>query len=229
MNHRFTALAASLLMAALPMTALADDASPFTWEITGVSDYVFRGASQSDENPTGQAGLTYTHDSGFYVGTWASGVDFGGAKPDFEVDAFIGYNTDISDTVNFDIALNRYNYPDAGDSNYNELTTTTTFAETYALTIAYTNDVWALDADGWYFGLGREWELPQEFTLAANVGYSTFGDEVAENYADWSLGVSRAFGPATVGLSYHGTNSRGETNFGELADDRIVLSVTFGN
>ena len=230
MNHRLTVLAASLLLAAAPLTALADDASPITWEVTGVSDYVYRGASQTDENPTAQAGVTWNHDSGFYAGGWASGVDFGTSKPDFEVDAFIGHNTDINDNVNFDVALNRYMYPDAGDSNYNELITTTTFADTYALTVAYSNDVWASDTDGWYFAVGREWELPNEFTLAGNVGYSTFEEkEVAKNYADWSLGVSRAFGPATVGLTYHGTNSNGEYNFGDTGDDRIVLSVSFGN
>lgn len=230
MTHRLTVLAASLLMAAAPMTALADDTSPFTWEAGVVSDYVFRGASQTDEDPTVQAGLTWTHDSGFYAGAWASGVDFGTDKPDAEVDVFVGYSFDINEAVNLDVALNRYNYPDAGASNYNELITTTTFADTYALTVAYTDDVWATDTDGWYFAVGREWELPQEFTLAANVGYSTFEDkDVARNYADWSLGVSRAFGPATVGLTYHGTNGNGDYNFGRTADDRVVLSVSFGN
>ena len=230
MNHRFTALAASLLLAVLPMTALADDESPFTWEVTGVSDYVFRGASQTDESPTAQAGLTWTHDSGFYVGTWASGVDFGGNKPDFEVDAFIGFNTDIALGVNLDIALNRYVYPGAGDLNYNELITTTTLNDTYAMTLAYTNDVWATDTDGWYMAIGRDFELPNDFTLSAAVGYSTFEDAtVAKSYVDWSLGVSRAVGPATVGLTYHGTNNNGEYNFGEAGDDRIVLSVSFGN
>lgn len=231
MNHRLTALAASLLLAAAPLSAFAEDASPIEWEVAGVSDYVFRGSSQTDEKPALQGGLTWTHDSGFYAGGWASTVDFGTSKPDFEVDAFIGYNMDINDNINFDVAINRYMYPSAGDQNYNELITTTTFADTYALTVAYSNDVWGSDSDGWYFAVGREWELPNEFTLAGNVGYSTFDEEVTEakDYLDWSLGVSRAFGPATVGLTYHGTNSRGEYNFGELADDRIVLSVTFGN
>jgi uncharacterized protein (TIGR02001 family) len=228
MNHRVTALACALLLAA-PFAAQAEDESPLTWEVTGVSDYVFRGASQSDEDPALQAGLTYSHDSGFYVGSWASTVDFGTSKPDAEVDVFVGYNTDLNDSVNFDVALNRYLYPSAGAQNYNELITTTTFAETYSATVAYSNNVWNSDTDGWYFAVGGEWALPQEFSLNAGVGYSTFDEEVAENYVDWSLGVSRAFGPATIGLTYHGTNSKGEYNFGETADDRVVLSVSFGN
>ena len=228
MKHRITALACAVLMAA-PLSALAADESPYSWEVTAVSDYVFRGASQTEEDPTVQAGFTYTTAPGIYAGVWASGVDFGTDKPDYEVDAMIGWNGDLSEQVNFDIALNRYMYPSAGSNNYNELITTTTFAETYSATVAYSNDVWNTDSDGWYFAVGGEWELPQEFSLNAGLGYSTFDDEVAENYADWSLGVSRAFGPATIGLTYHGTDSDGEYNFGELADDRIVLSVSFGN
>lgn len=223
------AVCAALLTAPFAVFAQDEAESPITWELTGVSDYVFRGASQTEENPTGQAGVTYTHGSGLYVGTWASGVDFGTRKPDFEVDVFVGYNFDINENINFDVALNRYMYPDAGASNYNELITTTTFADTYSATVAYSNDVWNTDTDGWYVAVGGEWELPQEFSLNAGLGYSTFEKDVAEDYLDWSLGVSRAFGPATVGLTYHGTNSRGEYNFGETADDRVVLSVSFGN
>jgi uncharacterized protein (TIGR02001 family) len=228
MNNRITALACAVLLAA-PLSALAADESPYSWEVTAVSDYVFRGASQTDEKPTLQAGFTYTTTPGIYASVWASGVDFGTSKPDAEVDVSIGWNTDFSDEVNFDIALNRYMYPGAGSSNYNELITTTTFAETYTATVTYSNDVWNTDTDGWYFGVGGEWALPQEFSLNAGVGYSTFDKDVAENYLDWTVGVSRSFGPATVGLAYVGTNSRGEYNFGEAADDRVVLSVSFGN
>ncbi len=228
MNHRITALACAVLLAA-PLSALAADESPYSWEVAAVSDYVFRGASQTDEDPTVQAGFTYTTAPGIYANVWASGVDFGTDKPDYEVDVTIGWNTDLTEQVNFDAALTRYLYPDAGSNNYNELITTTTFADTYSATVAYSNDVWNTDTDGWYLAVGGEWELPQEFSLNAGLGYSTFEKDVAEDYLDWSLGVSRAFGPATVGLTYHGTNSRGEYNFGEAADDRVVLSVSFGN
>lgn len=227
MNHRVTALACALLLAA-PFAAQAEDESPYAWEVTAVSDYVFRGASQTDEKPTLQADFNYTTDVGLYAGIWASGVDFGEDKPDVELNPYIGWNTDVNESVNFDAMLVRYVYPDAGYNNYNELVTTTTFAETYSATVAYSNNVWNSDSDGWYFAVGGEWALPQEFSLNAGVGYNTFKEEVAEDYLDWTVGVSRAFGPATVGLSYVGTNSRGEYNFGEAADDRVVLSVSFG-
>ena len=61
------------LAAAFALTIGSNVASA---EITGnvslTSDYKFRGISQSDESPAIQGGLDYAHDSGFYVGTWAS-------------------------------------------------------------------------------------------------------------------------------------------------------------
>jgi hypothetical protein len=41
--------------------------------------------------------------------------------------------------------------------------------------------------------------------------------------------VSRAFCPATVALSYVGTDSEGEDNFGaDLSEDKFLLTVGFG-
>ena len=48
MNHRITALACAVLLAA-PLSALAADESPYSWEVAAVSDYVFLGSSQTDE------------------------------------------------------------------------------------------------------------------------------------------------------------------------------------
>ncbi|MCW4472050.1 TorF family putative porin [Xanthomonas sp. H13-6] len=225
-SKRLVAVACAVLSSAsFAVLAQEETSSPISWEIGAVSDYVFRGASQTDENPTGQAGITYTAPFGLYVGTWASGVDFGDGDPDFEVDYFVGYGFDIGDSVNFDVMLNRYTYPGASELNYNELITTTSFAENYSLTVAYSNDVWASDTDGWYYGIGGEWGLPNDFSLSASIGRSTFDSGVAEDYTDWGVGVSKSFGIVSVGLNYYGTDSKGDTNFGKLADDRVVLSV----
>lgn len=225
-------LAASLalVLSAVPFAAFAQEEaeSPFSWEVTAVSDYVWRGVSQSDENPTGQAGFTYTSPVGLYAGVWASGVDFGDNKPDFEVDGFIGYNVDFSDSVNFDIMLNRYTYPDAGELNFNELITTTTFAEAYSLTVAYSDDFGGADTDAWYVAGGASFALPQEYSLDLSVGRSMFEEEYSEDYTDWSVGVSRSWGLFSAALAYVGTDGNGRDVFGELADDRLVLTLSVG-
>lgn len=229
-----TALAAVLLAA--PFVSHAQEAeeaeSPFSWSVDAVSDYVFRGASQTDEGPALQAGLTWTASSGFYVGGWASNVDLDVDGPDVELDTFIGYSTDLGgdDFVNLDVMLNRYNYlgGNGSDLAYNELYTTLTFAGSYSLQATYTNDVWASGEDGWYFGAAASWELPADFSLGVNVGKSLFDSSVARDYTDWGVSVGKSWGDFSAALGYVGVNGDGRTNFGELADDRVILTLSYG-
>ena len=58
--------------AAVPGVA---SAQALTANVSLVSDYRFRGVSQSFRRPAVQGGVDWAHDSGFYVGTWASTVD----------------------------------------------------------------------------------------------------------------------------------------------------------
>lgn len=74
------ALAATCI---LPQLALAQSAPASPHTLTGnlgfVTDYRFRGISQTFEQPAIQGGIDYSHASGFYAGTWASNV-YGGAS-----------------------------------------------------------------------------------------------------------------------------------------------------
>lgn len=89
-----------------------------------VSDYRFRGVSQSDKEAAVQAGVTVSHESGFYVGTWASNLSgwgtFGGSN--MELDLYGGYTTSIG-SATLDVGLTWYMYPGGADK--------TDFAEPY--------------------------------------------------------------------------------------------------
>ncbi|MGR6329186.1 TorF family putative porin [Sphingomonas sp. XXL09] len=123
---------AAALLAILPAAAAAqsDTAPPPPVTVSGsaaiVSDYRFRGVSQSDDHPAVQAGITVAHASGLYVGTWASNLagwgTFGGAN--MELDLIGGYKTKVSPTGTLDVGLTWYVYP--GGANK------TDFAEPYA-------------------------------------------------------------------------------------------------
>ena len=81
----------------------------FTVAPTLVSDYDFRGVTQTLEDPALQLGLNYAHDSGFYAGLWGSNVDFGPGKPDVEVDAFVGFaGGDAAETFGYDVGIVYY-------------------------------------------------------------------------------------------------------------------------
>ncbi len=95
------------------------------------SDYRFRGVSLSDGNVAVQGGIDIGHESGFYIGTWASSlasVDDTGPFDDgtgsvvsspignygaIELDVYAGWSGEVASGVTFDIGLLYYIYPDA--------------------------------------------------------------------------------------------------------------------
>ncbi|HEC00611.1 MAG TPA: hypothetical protein ENI91_02845, partial [Sphingomonadales bacterium] len=67
------------------MPAWAEEGSFLGGEISAnismLNDYRFRGVSLNDEGFAIQGGFDWSHESGFYVGTWASNIsDFNGAS-----------------------------------------------------------------------------------------------------------------------------------------------------
>ncbi|WP_163935592.1 TorF family putative porin [Paraferrimonas sp. SM1919] len=86
----------------------------FSGYITGASNYLFRGESQTNNNPAFQAGLDYEHDSGLYVGAWGSNYKTDDNKNDVELNWFGGYGFDITDDLYVDFGVIRYHYVDAG-------------------------------------------------------------------------------------------------------------------
>ncbi len=131
MTFRFAA--AAVVLFGMPLAAQeqsAADAEPTpAVAVSGsaaiVSDYRFRGVSQSDHQLAVQGGITIAHESGFYVGTWASNLagwgTFGGAN--MELDLIGGYKAKLSDNATLDVGLTWYMYPGGADK--------TDFAEPY--------------------------------------------------------------------------------------------------
>lgn len=223
-NNLKAAILAALLLA--PTVSFAEEAeSNFSWNAGVFSDYVFRGVSQTGKDIAFQGGVDYSFgDSGFYVGAWGSNIDFGAqAAPDVEIDAYVGYNTDIGEKVNFDVMLTRYTYHGAdsgyGNIDYNELITKIALKDVATLTLGYTNDYSNTGENVLYANLGHSWDLGKEYSLNAGFGrtFADFGD-----YNDWNVGVSKAFGPLEVGLNYY------DTNLPFNASDSVVLSVKIG-
>ncbi len=106
--------------------APAEAASP--WTVTSnigfVSDYYFRGISQTWHKPAVQGGIDVAHSSGFYVGVWGSNVS-PNTYPDatLEFDAYAGYNGTISavEGLGYTAGLYGYFYPGGSWEKYNYL------------------------------------------------------------------------------------------------------------
>jgi len=123
-------LAASTAGVFLAVPAMAQEADPpgpitVSGSAALVSDYRFRGVSQTDKEMAVQAGATVTHESGFYIGTWGSNLSgwgtFGGSN--MELDIFGGYSAEVASGLTVDVGLTWYMYPGGAD--------TTDFGEPY--------------------------------------------------------------------------------------------------
>lgn len=99
---------ALLACVALPFGVTANTLSS---TVTATSDYTFNGVSQTDNDPALQASLDYGFDNGWYIGSWASNVDFGqGDDTWLELDFYAGKYIELNDKVSVDAGLAYYTY-----------------------------------------------------------------------------------------------------------------------
>lgn len=228
------------IAAAVPATAYAQDEPSDGITISGsatvVSDYRFRGVSQTGEEFAIQGGFTVGHDSGLYVGTWGSSIDlpgYGGA----EIDVFAGYATEISSGITADVGLTAYLYPGSGGD--------TTVLEPYA---SLSGDLgpasvkvgaaWApggqnalADYSAVYVYSDVGVGIPDTpLTLKGHVGYAksdSFLGGVDGDLFDYSVGVDFSYKALTFGVSYINTDM--SNRFGDKeswgADGAVVFSL----
>lgn len=212
-----------------------------------VSDYRFRGVSQSGGDPAVQGGITLTHESGLYVGAWSSSIALdkpgaGAIHGSQELDLTAGYSREIASGLVADAGLAYYAYP-GGHVGKAE------FVEPYAsLSTTYgparlklgANYAWAQGGlgghDNLYVYVSADASVPTTpLTVTARAGYQDgplSGAWVASGGArrhgwDWSLGASATvLGRLTLGVSYVGLS--GPVLPG-VTDDKLVgtLSVSF--
>ena len=119
--------AADAAPAAAPAAAApAEPASPHTiaGNLSIISDYRFRGITQTFEKPALQGGIDYSHSSGIYLGNWNSNVNSGAGFPDgnLEMDFYGGYKMSLGD-FGLDFGAIYYYYPgsEAGALAWNQV------------------------------------------------------------------------------------------------------------
>lgn len=159
------------------------------------SNYVWRGVTQTDEKPALQIGADYAHDSGAYIGTWASNVKFPDAYDGVEADVYAGYKKDLKGDVFYDVGAIRYAYPSED--------TALDFTEVYAkagikgLTgeVAYTVDKEGTSTDEGdiYYALGYGGAITEGLNYGIKVGHTDYKADAADDYTHYQLSLSKGF------------------------------------
>lgn len=222
------AFASAAVAAALFATAgtAAAQAPDVAWNVAVTSDYVFRGFSQTDEEPALQGGVDLTFESGFYAGAWASNVDFGD-DTDAEVDLYGGYRTEAGGfALDFGVIGYLYvNAPDLTDDyDYVEFKAAASRAVgpvTLGGAVYYSPDFFGADEEATYVEANAAFTPAPKWTVNAAVGYQYL--DVNEDYGTWNAGVAYALTDNIVlDGRYHGSEIDGP-----LSDDRAVATVKF--
>lgn len=110
-------------IAAIAGCALAAPSHAGEWSANAAmtSNYIWRGLTQTENEAAVQGGIDYSHESGFYVGTWASNVNYGaGDVYSYEHDIYAGFAFDTGD-VSWDFGYLYYNYDSEAEFDFGEV------------------------------------------------------------------------------------------------------------
>lgn len=218
---------------ALTGAALAEERKlEWSANATGTSDYVFRGISQSDNDPAIQGGADVTYGL-FYAGIWGSSIDYA-ADNNIELDYYVGITPSYMG-VSFDFGYIYYNYPDADFNDYWELKAAASGEILPKLTAGGTF-YWAPDAGyDWYVYEGSlSYELPKFAmftpTVSGLVGYTDFQDaNVGTDYTYWNAGLGLGVDNISFDLRYWDTDASAAECFVQTSanacSERFVFSV----
>ncbi|AGA33842.1 hypothetical protein TVNIR_2186 [Thioalkalivibrio nitratireducens DSM 14787] len=194
-----------------------------------MSNYLFRGVTQTDDSAAIQGGLDFEHESGFYAGTWASNVDFGD-DTGYELDLYLGFASELGNGIGYDVGYLYYAYPDSSDSiDFGEIYGEVSF-NMFKAGLAYTvnsdNDDDLFDTGDIYYYIGADIPLPEDFALGLTLGYYDFDidgkDGVSASYGHFAASLVKdaaTYGEFSFNLEYADigeTDALGSSNSDDL-------------
>ncbi|MCZ4337172.1 TorF family putative porin [Shewanella colwelliana] len=221
---RTLSILAGTMMIALPASANVSG------NIGATSNYLWRGTTQTNDAVAVQGGLDYEHDSGFYLGTWASNVDFGDGTS-YEIDFYGGYAGSIGDDFGYDVSYLYYAYPDSeGSIDLGEVKAAVSWkwlSLSYSTIVNAGSDVASDPYDNKdlsYIDAGVSFPLSDTLSLSAHYGYST-GDVVnawfdTDNYTDYSVSVSKDTDFGTISFMVSDTDLEDD-------DPKVVVGYSY--
>ena len=194
---------------ALIIGSVSLHAAEFESNVALSNDYVWRGMSQTTEEPAISGGFDIAGENGLYFGTWASNVEFGDGAA-LELDWYAGYGGETESGVSYDFGYLAYTYPGEDSLDFEEI----------YLGLGYSYF-------GFTFSSGQD-SAPDNSELSIALGETgigvTFGDY--EDYGEYTLiSYDLPIDLAGLGVSIAWSDFSAEGSSG-LADEDTFL-ITF--
>lgn len=215
---------ATLILAFTWVVAEEEDEGGFSGNVSIVSDYSFRGVSQTGLLPAVQGGFDYELDNGFSFGTWSSNVNFGDTTSQ-ELDLYFGYGMDLNENASLSFGFYQFEYPGEGDAlDYQEFAASLDFSSISLGFVFSPNYVGVDDLQFTYLSAGYSSTLGEDVSFSASIGLNQaedgfFGGD--DSYVDYSVGISVPMSGLDVGVSVVGTTIEDD----EASEGRLILSL----
>ena len=221
------------VVAGLLAASGAASAVELSGNVALITDYVFRGISQTDGSPALQGGFDADLGNGIYAGVWGSNVDFAdNSDESLELDLYAGWATEVAG-VGVDLGMIHYAYPTssaintAGDQrDFNEVYIglsygPATLTQSFGVDLG-SNDIGDYNA-GNYTDLGLELGEYAGVAFTSHVGYYD-RKNTADDYFDWKLAASTTFMGVDVEAAYTDVDNAGGSNVND--DSTVTLTVS---
>jgi len=211
------------------------------------TDYVLRGLTQTDGKFSAQGYTELVYKTDFYIGTFASNVDFAEDetvrnedRADIGMSVYGGYDGKLSKQLRYELMAGRYMYPGAA-SYLNYDTTEFMVAFIYdvpretelktELRLEYNHSPNLFGfGEGHHYEVKLEHELVKSLSLSGQVGQQFVVDNEGAGFDDYiyhGLSLTHAiagFKNFEISLDYSNTNIDNASDFG--ADDRVFLILS---
>jgi uncharacterized protein (TIGR02001 family) len=205
------------IFAASMATSTAAMAVEVSGNIALGTEYFFRGIDQSGGEAI-SGGFDVGFDSGFYVGTWASSIDFSGG---LELDYYAGFGGAISDSVSYDIGYLFYGYPQGPSTEeFEEFYGSISFSDA-TVGFAYSDDYYASTGESTYLYFDYGFDVSEDFSLSFHFG-TMEADDPANEADDYSISLSTEAAGLGFDLSWLDSSESG----GLFADNEFVLTIS---
>ena len=228
------AAAVVITAGALPTAAVAADTS-LAFNVGAVTEYRYRGISQTRLKPALQGGVDYTAGS-FYVGAWGSTIQWikdGGGKADVEIDIYGGYKFELAKDTVLDLGVLTYQYPSNGlkpSANTTEVYGALTFGPITAKYSHSTSNLFGFAGSkgSGYLDLSGTWEVAG-ISVTPHIGRQTVAKNGGYSYTDYSVTLSKEISGITWSAALVDTDTKAYTGPGgkDLGKASIVLGAKY--
>lgn len=256
---------AGLAASVLAMGALSVQTSAFAqakaepaYTLTGnaaiVSDYRYRGITQTTFDPALQVGADFSLPNGLYLGAFLTNIkwikDYGrsdgnpSVKGSSELDLYGGFKTELAKGITGDIGILRYQYPGntlQNHSGYDNANTTEIYGAVSfgPATLKYSRSTTNLFGNpnskgSGYLDLTAAFDLGDGWSVTPHIGRQTVANATASagDYTDVSVGLTKDFAGVLFGLTFVTVDAKDENFYQTFAKkfqgkSGVVLSARY--